>query len=44
MLENKLGIDNQVELNKQEEIYSKKRALELFESQDLNELGKGTFK
>lgn len=43
MLENKLGITSQAELNKQEEILSKKRAKELIESGKLFEFSVGTF-
>lgn len=44
MLENKLGITNQAELNKQEELLSKKRAKELIETGKLFEFEVGTFK
>lgn len=43
MLENKLWITSQAELNKQEEILSKKRAKELIESGKLFEFSVGTF-
>lgn len=42
-LENKLGINDSVELAKMEEKISKKRAIELFESGYLNSLEAGTF-
>lgn len=44
ILENKLGITDSVELAKIEEMVSKKRAVELFESGYLNTLEAGTFK
>lgn len=44
MLENKLGITNQAELNEQEERLSKKRAKELIETGKLFEFEIGTFK
>jgi cell filamentation protein len=44
MLENKLGITNQAELNKQEEVLTKKRAKELIETGKLFEFEIGTFK
>lgn len=43
MLENKLGITNPAELARIEEKISKKKALELFESESLDELDAGTF-
>lgn len=43
MLENKLGIIDAVELARQEERLSKKRALEMFESGFLDSLEPGTF-
>lgn len=43
MLNNKLGIDNYVELAKEEERISKKKALELFESGMLEKLEVGNF-
>lgn len=43
MLENKLGITDAVELARQEERLSKKRALEMFESGFLDSLEPGTF-
>ena len=43
MLDNKLGIDNYVELAKEEERISKKKALELFESGMLEKLEVGNF-
>ena len=44
MLENKLGIDNPIELAKEEEKITKIRALELFENNKLGEFEVGTFK
>jgi len=44
MLENKLGIKNQVELAKVEEKTTKEKALQLFETKKLNEFEIGTFK
>jgi len=43
MIENKLGITEQAELNKQEEFLTKKRAKELIETGKLFELEVGTF-
>lgn len=43
VLENKLGINDSVELAKMEEQISKKRAMDLFESGRLNDLEAGTF-
>lgn len=43
VLENKLGLNDSVELAKMEEQISKKRAVELFESGRLNDLEAGTF-
>lgn len=43
ILENKLGLDNPVELAKQEEKISKKRALELYDTGILDNLAAGTF-
>ena len=43
VLENKLGLNDSVELAKMEEQISKKRAMELFESGRLNDLEAGTF-
>lgn len=43
MLENKLGITDQIELAKKEEKLSKKKAKELFESGKINELEVGTY-
>ncbi len=43
VLENKLGLNDSVELAKMEEQISKKRAIELFESGRLNDLEAGTF-
>ena len=44
MLENKLGINNQIELAKEEERITKLKALELFETGKLNSFEIGTFK
>ena len=44
VLENKLGIINSSELAREEERLSKKRALELFETQRFNAMKVGTFK
>lgn len=44
MLENKLGINNQVELAEVEEKITKKKAIELFETNILNSFEVGTFK
>ncbi|MGX7203120.1 cell filamentation protein Fic [Enterococcus plantarum] len=44
MLENKLGITNQVELAKVEEKISKSNAKKLYDSGDINKLEVGTFK
>lgn len=44
MLENKLGIKNQVELKREEERLSKLKAKRLFESGDINKIEIGTFK
>ena len=43
MLENKLGITNQVELSRVEERISKKKAVEMFDTGYLNELKVGKF-
>lgn len=43
ILENKLGLDNPVELAKQEEKISKKRAIELYDTGILDNLAAGTF-
>lgn len=43
MLENKLGITNEVELAKEEEKITKLKALELFDTNKINELEVGTF-
>ncbi len=44
MLENKLGITNEVELSKEEERITKLKALELFDTDKINEFEVGTFK
>lgn len=44
VLDNKLGLTNSAELAKQEELLTKKRAKELFESGKINDLEIGTFK
>lgn len=44
MLENKLGISNEIELSKEEERITKLKALELFDSNKINEFEVGTFK
>ncbi len=44
VLNNKLGITNSAELAKQEEILTKKRGKELFESGKFDEIEIGTFK
>lgn len=43
MLENKLGINSKVELNIEEEIITKLKALELFDTNKINEFEVGTF-
>ena len=43
VLKNKLNITNQVELNKQEELISKKKAQKLFDSGKINTIKVGTF-
>ena len=43
MLENKLGITNEVELAKEEEKLTKIKALELFDTNIINEFEIGTF-
>lgn len=43
ILENKLGLDNQVELAKAEEKLSKQKAKQLFDSGDINKAEVGTF-
>lgn len=43
MLENKLGITNEVELAKEEERITKLKALELFDTKKINEFEVGTF-
>ena len=42
-LENKLGLTNSADLAREEERISKKKALELFESGELDKLKVGTF-
>lgn len=44
MLENKLGITNEIELAKEEERITKLKALELFDTNKINEFEVGTFK
>ena len=44
LLENKLGITNEVELSKEEERITKLKALELFDTDKINEFEVGTFK
>jgi cell filamentation protein len=44
VLQNKLNITNQIELNKAEEKISKQKAKQLFESGDINRMEIGTFK
>ena len=44
VLENKLNITDQIELNKIEEKISKQKAKQLFDSGDINKLDVGTFK
>lgn len=44
MLENKLGITNEIELSKEEERITKIKALELFDTDKINEFEVGTFK
>ena len=44
MLENKLGIANEVEFSKEEERITKLKALELFDTNKINEFEVGTFK
>ena len=44
MIENKLGITNEVELSKEEEKITKTRAIELFDTNKINEFEVGTFK
>ncbi len=44
MLENKLGIDNEIELAKEEERITKIKALQLFETKQLESFEIGTFK
>ena len=44
MLDNKLGINNNVELMKEEERITKIKAIELFDTNKINEIDVGTFK
>jgi len=44
ILENKLGISDQIELSKVEERLSKQKAKQLFDSDDINKVEIGTFK
>ena len=44
MLENKLGITNQLELNRVEERFSKENAKRLYDSRDIDKVEVGTFK
>jgi cell filamentation protein len=44
ILDNKLNITNQIELNRAEEKISKQKAKQLFESGDMNKIEIGTFK
>lgn len=44
MLENKLGISNPIELAKEEEKLTKKKAIQLFETKELENIEIGTFK
>lgn len=44
VLENKLGINNNIELHKEEERITKIKAIKLFETQELNNFEVGTFK
>lgn len=44
MLDNKLGITNEIELAKEEERITKLKALELFDTNKINEFEVGTFK
>lgn len=43
MIENKLGIENRVELSRTEERISKKKAVEMFDTGYLNEIKAGKF-
>ena len=43
MLENKLGITNEIELSKEEERITKLKALELFDSNKINEIPQNTY-
>ena len=44
LLKNKLGIDNQIELAKEEEKITKMKAMKLFETKQLDSFEIGTFK
>lgn len=44
VLENKLGIKNQLELNREEERLSKMKAKDLYDSGEINHIEVGTFK
>ena len=44
MLKNKLGIESDIELAKEEEKITKTKALELFDTNKINEFEVGTFK
>ena len=44
ILENKLGINNEIELAKKEEKITKIKAIELFQTKKINEFEIGTFK
>lgn len=43
ILKNKLGIENEIELSKEEEKITKKKAIELFETNKLDDFEIGTF-
>lgn len=43
ILENKLNIDNQIDLAKAEEKISKQKAKQIFDSGDINKVEVGTF-
>ncbi len=44
MLDNKLGIDNQIEFNKEEERITKINTIQLYEIKELENIEIGTFK